>query len=141
MLLRMKINVLRYLNNERISGCTRVCNALAYRFRRSVNVWLDSSESSVEKGTDSRHDVGHFGVNNAYCMESYLPISIIYNDTAPLENMHCALLFMLMAQLGDSQNMSGLRQRVQSVVRLLRHLPENRNELSDRCPGTLLLQI
>jgi hypothetical protein len=53
------------------------------------------------------HDVGHFGVNNAFCLESFLPIAIIYNDNAPLENMHCALLFMLMGQLGDDHNMFG----------------------------------
>eukprot|EP00928_Gymnodinium_smaydae_P017078 TRINITY_DN16505_c0_g2_i3.p1 TRINITY_DN16505_c0_g2~~TRINITY_DN16505_c0_g2_i3.p1 ORF type:complete len:649 (-),score=154.73 TRINITY_DN16505_c0_g2_i3:117-2063(-) len=39
------------------------------------------------------HDVGHFGVNNAFLVETGHEITVRYNDCSPLENMHCAKLF------------------------------------------------
>eukprot|EP01053_Blabericola_migrator_P000170 Blabericola_migrator_1__169@NODE_1044_length_5617_cov_59_730991_g269_i1_p1_GENE_NODE_1044_length_5617_cov_59_730991_g269_i1NODE_1044_length_5617_cov_59_730991_g269_i1_p1_ORF_typecomplete_len1057_score135_93PDEase_I/PF00233_19/1_2e227tm_1/PF00001_21/0_0097tm_1/PF00001_21/1_8e04Fuseless/PF15993_5/0_45Fuseless/PF15993_5/1_6e02Baculo_11_kDa/PF06143_11/1_4Tetraspanin/PF00335_20/15Tetraspanin/PF00335_20/2e02_NODE_1044_length_5617_cov_59_730991_g269_i112204390 len=40
------------------------------------------------------HDVGHPGRNNQFFINSYDPLSVIYNDMAVLENFHCCLLFM-----------------------------------------------
>jgi high affinity cGMP-specific 3',5'-cyclic phosphodiesterase 9 len=41
------------------------------------------------------HDLGHFGVNNQYLMETAHELSIRYNDRSPLENMHCSELFKI----------------------------------------------
>eukprot|EP01054_Gregarina_sp_Poly1_P000821 Gregarina_sp_Poly_1__820@NODE_1197_length_4807_cov_58_931435_g822_i0_p1_GENE_NODE_1197_length_4807_cov_58_931435_g822_i0NODE_1197_length_4807_cov_58_931435_g822_i0_p1_ORF_typecomplete_len769_score93_80PDEase_I/PF00233_19/6_5e71NAD4L/PF06235_11/0_15YopE/PF03545_13/0_17MKLP1_Arf_bdg/PF16540_5/33MKLP1_Arf_bdg/PF16540_5/22_NODE_1197_length_4807_cov_58_931435_g822_i018544160 len=40
------------------------------------------------------HDVGHPGRNNQFFINSYDPLSVIYNDVAVLENFHSCLLFM-----------------------------------------------
>jgi hypothetical protein len=41
------------------------------------------------------HDVGHPGVNNVYLVETSNELAVKYNDTSPLENMHCATLFQI----------------------------------------------
>ncbi|PHJ23575.1 3 5 -cyclic nucleotide phosphodiesterase domain-containing protein, partial [Cystoisospora suis] len=42
------------------------------------------------------HDVGHFGVNNNFVVNSGHPLAITYNDRSVLENFHSALAFRLM---------------------------------------------
>jgi len=39
------------------------------------------------------HDIGHFGVNNQFLVETGHELAVRYNDRSPLENMHCAELF------------------------------------------------
>eukprot|EP00931_Biecheleriopsis_adriatica_P033307 TRINITY_DN19331_c0_g1_i2.p1 TRINITY_DN19331_c0_g1~~TRINITY_DN19331_c0_g1_i2.p1 ORF type:complete len:178 (-),score=37.94 TRINITY_DN19331_c0_g1_i2:204-737(-) len=41
------------------------------------------------------HDLGHFGKNNPFLIESGHAMAIRYNDKSPLENMHAAKLFEL----------------------------------------------
>jgi cAMP-specific phosphodiesterase 4 len=41
------------------------------------------------------HDVQHPGVNNAFLCNTEHDIAITYNDTSPLENMHCATAFAI----------------------------------------------
>jgi len=43
------------------------------------------------------HDMGHFGMNNAYLIKSKHDLAIRFNDVSPLENMHCSKLFELLA--------------------------------------------
>jgi cAMP-specific phosphodiesterase 4 len=54
------------------------------------------------------HDISHPGLNNLFLCETSHELAIRYNDSSPLENMHCAVLFELVrrpscAILGDLQ--------------------------------------
>ncbi|KAI8900278.1 hypothetical protein BC833DRAFT_582525 [Globomyces pollinis-pini] len=42
------------------------------------------------------HDTDHPGYNNAYQINAKTDLAIIYNDQAPLENHHCAMLFAIL---------------------------------------------
>merc|ERR1712012_458731 len=42
------------------------------------------------------HDLGHPGLNNGFLVEVGHELAIQYNDISPLENMHCAKLYMLL---------------------------------------------
>jgi len=41
------------------------------------------------------HDVGHLGLNNQFLMETSHELAIKYNDSSPMEMMHCAKLFQI----------------------------------------------
>jgi len=43
------------------------------------------------------HDLGHPGVNNGFLSEVGHELALQYNDRSPLENMHCAKLYTLVA--------------------------------------------
>lgn len=42
------------------------------------------------------HDIGHPGVNNMFLVETSHEFAMTYNDRAPLENLHCCLLFQVL---------------------------------------------
>ncbi|CAE7381772.1 Pde9a [Symbiodinium pilosum] len=44
------------------------------------------------------HDLGHPGLNNGFLSEVGHELAIKYNDRSPLENMHCAVLYQLLAR-------------------------------------------
>lgn len=44
------------------------------------------------------HDAGHFGSNNRFHVMQHHPIAVLYNDSSPLENMHCAIGFLVLRQ-------------------------------------------
>lgn len=44
------------------------------------------------------HDLGHPGQNNGFLMEVGHELAIRYNDTSPLENMHCSMLYQTLAK-------------------------------------------
>merc|ERR1719461_2117029 len=43
------------------------------------------------------HDLGHPGVNNGFLSEVGHELALQYNDRSPLENMHCAKLYKIVA--------------------------------------------
>lgn len=44
------------------------------------------------------HDVGHPGLNNGFLSETSHELALQYNDQSPLENMHCAKLYSIIAK-------------------------------------------
>mmetsp|Transcript_39095 Transcript_39095/g.110482 ORF Transcript_39095/g.110482 Transcript_39095/m.110482 type:complete len:526 (+) Transcript_39095:128-1705(+) len=44
------------------------------------------------------HDVGHPGMNNAFLVKTQHHLALLYNDRAPLENMHAHICFQVMQQ-------------------------------------------
>jgi hypothetical protein len=44
------------------------------------------------------HDLGHPGVNNGFLSEVGHELALQYNDRSPLENMHCAKLYTIVAE-------------------------------------------
>jgi hypothetical protein len=44
------------------------------------------------------HDVGHPGVNNLYLVKSRNDLALRHNDRSPLENMHCSVLYEILAK-------------------------------------------
>lgn len=56
------------------------------------------------------HDVGHFGVNNAFLVATRAELATIYNDEAVLESMHCSKCFATMQRPG-LEFMDGLSKK------------------------------
>lgn len=44
------------------------------------------------------HDIGHPGISNDFLIKTASDLAIRYNDTSPLENMHCARLFEILSK-------------------------------------------
>jgi hypothetical protein len=44
------------------------------------------------------HDIGHLGMNNGFLLEVQHELALQYNDRSPLENMHCAKLYAILAK-------------------------------------------
>jgi cAMP-specific phosphodiesterase 4 len=62
------------------------------------------------------HDLGHPGVNNGFLSEVGHELALQYNDRSPLENMHCAKLYTIVAN--PSTNVfSGLTKEQYKEVR------------------------
>jgi hypothetical protein len=64
------------------------------------------------------HDAGHPGWNNNFLIAANHELALRYNDKAPLENMHCTVLFSL-ANSGESNVFGSLtRDQYQEVRRI-----------------------
>eukprot|EP00929_Paragymnodinium_shiwhaense_P096828 TRINITY_DN58552_c0_g1_i1.p1 TRINITY_DN58552_c0_g1~~TRINITY_DN58552_c0_g1_i1.p1 ORF type:complete len:645 (-),score=128.77 TRINITY_DN58552_c0_g1_i1:217-2151(-) len=57
------------------------------------------------------HDMGHNGRNNHFHINSRSALALQYNDRSPLENMHVAVAFEMMACQEDSDWMSLLNRK------------------------------
>jgi len=62
------------------------------------------------------HDLDHPGYNNAYQVNAKTDLAIIYNDNAPLENHHSAMLFAIL-RLPSCNLMAGLNHLTAAIVR------------------------
>eukprot|EP00929_Paragymnodinium_shiwhaense_P055348 TRINITY_DN27732_c0_g3_i1.p1 TRINITY_DN27732_c0_g3~~TRINITY_DN27732_c0_g3_i1.p1 ORF type:complete len:852 (+),score=239.92 TRINITY_DN27732_c0_g3_i1:154-2709(+) len=59
--------------------------------------WVSSVEIYALVVAALSHDLGHQGVTNQFLVETKHEWALHYNDASPLENMHCASLFKLVA--------------------------------------------
>jgi len=55
--------------------------------------WLEEAALMVSAVC---HDIGHPGLTNDFLVQTSSEVAICYNDTSPLENMHCARLFEIL---------------------------------------------
>jgi len=55
--------------------------------------WLSDVEVYALMISALCHDLGHQGKTNPFLVEVKHELAVRYNDTSPLENMHCACLF------------------------------------------------
>jgi len=62
------------------------------------------------------HDVGHNGKANRFHVSAETPLATLYNDQSALENMHCAITFIVLHN--DASNiLSGLEPALRAVFR------------------------
>jgi len=59
--------------------------------------WLSPEETLALILGAATHDTGHFGCNNPFLIATGHPLALRYNDKSPLESMHAARAFELMA--------------------------------------------
>jgi len=64
----------------------------------SSEVFLTELEQYVLLIAAAAHDLGHPGVNNGFLSEVGHDLALQYNDRSPLENMHCAKLYTIVAK-------------------------------------------
>lgn len=64
----------------------------------STDAYLSCNERYALLISAVCHDVGHPGLNNTFLIETSHDLALRYNDKSPLENMHCAKLFEIVAQ-------------------------------------------
>merc|ERR1719296_68809 len=65
--------------------------------RGSHSIWKGLEEFALLVSA-ACHDVGHPGVSNDFLVQTSHELAIRYNDTSPLENMHCARLFEIITK-------------------------------------------
>jgi len=68
----------------------------------SANTWLQDHEQYALLVAALCHDLGHFGLTNQFLVESKDELALGYNDSSPLENMHCAKLFGICNKEGSN---------------------------------------
>uniref|UniRef100_A0A7S2KK41 PDEase domain-containing protein n=1 Tax=Zooxanthella nutricula TaxID=1333877 RepID=A0A7S2KK41_9DINO len=73
-----------------------------YMCLASAHSFLTGIEQFILLVSAISHDVGHFGLNNPHLIEVGHDIALTYNDKSPLENMHCATTFKIMASEQDA---------------------------------------
>mmetsp|Transcript_58126 Transcript_58126/g.135907 ORF Transcript_58126/g.135907 Transcript_58126/m.135907 type:complete len:777 (+) Transcript_58126:148-2478(+) len=68
-----------------------------YRLLRETNAdeWVGDLGTMGIMVAALCHDLGHFGMTNAFLVDTGHEWALRYNDKSPLENMHCAQLFKL----------------------------------------------
>merc|ERR1719265_3067783 len=97
----------RYLPNayhNEAHGAT-VCH-MSFWFARQIG-WIEKAtelQVSALLTAALAHDVGHIGRTNLYCNKALHSFGMIWNEAAPLENMHAATAFSVMR---DDANIMG----------------------------------
>jgi hypothetical protein len=60
------------------------------------NIYLDTEQHAILIAAVA-HDIGHFGLTNAFLIDVRDELAVYYNDRSPLENMHCNKLFCILS--------------------------------------------
>ncbi|CXJ15878.1 3',5'-cyclic nucleotide phosphodiesterase, putative [Plasmodium berghei] len=63
------------------------------------------------------HDIGHPGYNNLFFINSFHPLSIIYNDISVLENYHASITFKIL-QLSQCNILKSFSEKEFRLIRL-----------------------
>jgi len=86
----------QYHNWAHAVDVTHTLFAIFNRFGGGMNLVFSWMEELALLVGAVAHDVGHPGVNNDFLVQTSHELAIVYNDTAPLEMMHCATLFEIL---------------------------------------------
>merc|ERR1712232_857280 len=91
-----------------------------FRFLRilCVEAYLDRVERFALLVAAAGHDFGHMGLNNQFLVETSHELALRYNDRSPLENMHLARLFDLLANNSTNILASLTRKEFQEARRV-----------------------
>jgi len=75
-------------------------NHCVYRFMQlcSCHQFLTRCDRFALVLSATCHDIGHPGLSNSFLIESSDDLALTYNDNSPLEMMHCAKLFEVLAR-------------------------------------------
>jgi hypothetical protein len=71
-----------------------------YRLMQQIlhsEAYLSGQERFAILASAIAHDLGHCGFNNPFLAETGHELALRYNDSSPLENMHCARFFEIVA--------------------------------------------
>lgn len=71
-----------------------------YRLMQQIlcsEAYLSGQERFAVLASAISHDLGHRGYNNPFLIDTGHELALRYNDSSPLENMHCARLFEIVA--------------------------------------------
>mmetsp|Transcript_49527 Transcript_49527/g.77224 ORF Transcript_49527/g.77224 Transcript_49527/m.77224 type:complete len:1177 (+) Transcript_49527:90-3620(+) len=71
-----------------------------YRLMQQIlcsEAYLSGQERFAILASAISHDLGHHGYNNPFLIETSHELALRYNDSSPLENMHCARFFEIVA--------------------------------------------
>merc|ERR1711879_1075040 len=76
------------------------CMFSIYRYLELIEAWrfLPAEACFWILVAGIAHDLGHPGVNNQFLIETSHELAMKYNDHAPLENMHCSTMFMILSE-------------------------------------------
>jgi len=96
------------------------CDVLHTMYRlltlTSAQTWLRDHELYALLVSALCHDLGHGGKTNQFLVEAKDELALGYNDSSPLENMHCSKLFMIAN--GEGSNIfANMRPDIQKEVR------------------------
>mmetsp|Transcript_59779 Transcript_59779/g.142275 ORF Transcript_59779/g.142275 Transcript_59779/m.142275 type:complete len:1068 (-) Transcript_59779:24-3227(-) len=91
-----------YNNNLPFTNFRHGCDTLAACYRllglAQWAMWLSDLDAYVMLIASLANDVGHPGRTNAFLIETSHELALRYNDSSPLEHMHCSTLFDIMRE-------------------------------------------
>ena len=92
----------RYIDHNTYHNFKHGCDVLHACYLLSTRSKLHRTCSQLEMFSvltaAIAHDVGHLGVNNVYLVKARHRLALRHNDKSPLENMHCAVLYEILAE-------------------------------------------
>mmetsp|Transcript_12743 Transcript_12743/g.28893 ORF Transcript_12743/g.28893 Transcript_12743/m.28893 type:complete len:701 (+) Transcript_12743:1-2103(+) len=101
-----------YNNDLPYTNFTHACDVVASCYRllglSSWAMWMSDLDCYALLVAAMAHDVGHPGRTNQFLVETSHELALRYNDTSPLEQMHCSKLFEILRENDDANVFIGL---------------------------------